>query len=105
MPPTNGQARPSASGVASSPWITRSISACKPYTKSWGFIEHLLRSAAQKAKLNGNVQECDINAAINLKHMAVSSTATTCEEEGSDLRQPLQVKPAPMKQKAIFKPI
>ncbi|HLR28939.1 MAG TPA: RNA-guided endonuclease TnpB family protein [Paenalcaligenes sp.] len=47
----------------------------------------------------------DINAAINLKHMAVSSTVTACGEEGSGLRQPPQVKPASVKQEAIFKPI
>lgn len=40
----------------------------------------------------------DVNAAINLKHLAVSSTATACGEEGAGLDRKIQVKPASMKQ-------
>lgn len=42
----------------------------------------------------------DINAAINLKNWAVSSTVTVCGEEGSGLERKLEVKPASMKQKS-----
>jgi putative transposase len=41
----------------------------------------------------------DLNAAINLKNLAVSSTVTVCGEEGSGLDRKSKVKPASMKQK------
>src|SRR5690625_7943056 len=47
----------------------------------------------------------DINAAINLKHMAVSSTVKPCDLECSGLSKPPYVIPAQLMQEAIFKPI
>ena len=40
----------------------------------------------------------DVNAAVNLKNMAVSSTVSACGEEGSGLGRKAQVKPASVKQ-------
>ena len=42
----------------------------------------------------------DVNAAINLKNMAVSSTVSACGEEGSGRRRKTAVKPASVKQEA-----
>jgi putative transposase len=42
----------------------------------------------------------DVNAAINLKNMAVSSTAAACGEEGSGLGRKPKVKPASVKQES-----
>ena len=42
----------------------------------------------------------DVNAAINLKHMAVSSIATACGGEGAGLARERQAKPAPAKQES-----
>lgn len=42
----------------------------------------------------------DMNAAVNLKNMAVSSTVTACGEEGSGRRRKTAVKPASVKQEA-----
>lgn len=42
----------------------------------------------------------DVNAAINLKNMAVSSTVSACGEEGSGRRRKTTVKPASAKQEA-----
>jgi putative transposase len=42
----------------------------------------------------------DVNAAINLKNMAVSSTATACGGEGADSACKRRVKPAPVKQES-----
>lgn len=53
----------------------------------------------------GQQHDRDINAAINLKNMAVSSTVIACGEEGSGLKHLHQVKPASVKQEAIFKSI
>jgi len=41
----------------------------------------------------------DVNAAYNLRNLAVSSTVTVCGEEGSGLVQTIKVKPPSMKQK------
>ena len=46
----------------------------------------------------GVVHDRDLNAAINLKNMAVSSTASACGEEGSGSGRKTRVKPASMKQ-------
>lgn len=46
----------------------------------------------------------DINAAINLKNMAVSSTVSACGEGGSGLWRKTQVKPASTKQEVSSKP-
>ena len=40
----------------------------------------------------------DVNAAINLKNMAVSSTVSACGEEGAGRRRKTAVKPASVKQ-------
>jgi putative transposase len=42
----------------------------------------------------------DVNAAINLKNMAVSSTASACGEEGTGLAHTHKAKPAPVKQES-----
>jgi putative transposase len=42
----------------------------------------------------------DVNAAINLRNMAVSSTVSACGEEGSGLRRKPKVKPASVKQES-----
>lgn len=42
----------------------------------------------------------DVNAAINLKNLAVSSTVTVCGEEGSGFDRKIKVKPASVKQKS-----
>jgi putative transposase len=44
------------------------------------------------------VHDRDVNAAVNLKNMAVSSTVAACGEEGSGRRRKTAVKPASMKQ-------
>lgn len=46
----------------------------------------------------GALHNRDVNAAINLKSMAVSSTVSACGEEGSGRRRKTAVKPASMKQ-------
>lgn len=45
----------------------------------------------------------DVNAAVNLKNMAVSSTVSACGEEGSGRRRKTAVKPASGKQEASGK--
>jgi len=47
----------------------------------------------------------DVNAAQNLKNLAVSSTVSACGEEGSGLDRKTQVKPASMKQEVSNKSI
>ena len=42
----------------------------------------------------------DVNAAINLKNLAVSSTVTVCGEEGYGFNRKIKVKPASVKQKS-----
>ena len=42
----------------------------------------------------------DVNAALNLKNLAVSSTVSVCGEEGSDFNRKIKVKPASVKQKS-----
>ena len=46
----------------------------------------------------GTSHDRDINAAINLKNMAVSSTVSACGEEGSGQRRTTRAKPASVKQ-------
>ncbi len=43
----------------------------------------------------GDVHDRDMNAALNLKNMAVSSTVTACAEEGSGLRRKTKAKAKP----------
>lgn len=42
----------------------------------------------------------DVNAAINLKNLAVSSTVSACREEGAGLGRKIKAKPASVKQEA-----
>lgn len=53
----------------------------------------------------GSTHDRDLNAAINLKNMAVSSTVTACGEEGSGQRRKTQAKPASTKQEVSFVPV
>ncbi|MCL2459494.1 MAG: transposase, partial [Desulfobulbus sp.] len=46
----------------------------------------------------GTRHDRDIDAAINLMKMAVSSTASACGKEGSGPDRKIRVKPASMKQ-------
>ncbi len=46
----------------------------------------------------GAIHDRDVNAAINLKNLAVSSTVSACGEEGSGLGRKLKTKPASVKQ-------
>ncbi len=48
----------------------------------------------------GVVHDRDVNAAVNLKNMAVSSTVSACGEEGSGSGRKTRVKPASVKQEA-----
>jgi len=53
----------------------------------------------------GVVHDRDVNAAINLKNMAVSSTVSACGEAGSGSGRKARVKPASMKQEVSFGPV
>jgi putative transposase len=53
----------------------------------------------------GSIHDRDVNAAVNLKNLAVSSTVSACGEEGSDHHRKMVVKPASMKQEVSFVPI
>lgn len=50
----------------------------------------------------GQKNDRDINAAVNLRNMAVSSTVSACGEEGSGRRRKTAVKPASVKQEVSF---
>lgn len=52
----------------------------------------------------GNGMDRDLNAAINLRDYAVSSTVAACGEEGSGLGRKLKTKPASVKQESSTKP-
>lgn len=49
------------------------------------------------------VHDRDVNAAVNLKNMAVSSTVAACGEEGSGSGRKTRVKPASVKQEVSGK--
>lgn len=53
----------------------------------------------------GCVHDRDVNAAINLKHLAVSSTVSACGEEDSGADRKVGVKPASKKQEISFEPV
>ena len=50
----------------------------------------------------GTDHDRDVNAARNLKNMAVSSTVAVCGEEGSGLRRKTKTKPASIKQEVTL---
>jgi len=50
-----------------------------------------------------SVHDRDVNAAINLRNLAVSSTVSACGEEGSGLERKLKTKPASVKQESSSK--
>lgn len=52
----------------------------------------------------GNTMDRDLNAAINLRNYAVSSTVSACGEEGSGLGRTFKTKPASVKQESSTKP-
>ncbi len=51
----------------------------------------------------GAAHDRDVNAATNLKNMAVSSTASACGGEGAGLARKREAKPAPVKQESSGK--
>ncbi len=51
----------------------------------------------------GSVHDRDVNAAINLKNLAVSFTVSACGEEGAGLGRKLKTKPASVKQESSSK--
>ncbi len=51
----------------------------------------------------GSVHDRDVNAAINLRNLAVSSTVSACGEEGSGVALSGNVKPASVKQESSSK--
>src|SRR5690606_17609020 len=53
----------------------------------------------------GSTHDRDVNAAINLKNMAVSSTVSACGEEGSGPTRKRRTKPASAKQEVSFIPV
>ena len=53
----------------------------------------------------GEVHDRDVNAAVNLRNLAVSSTVSVCGEEGSGCGRKTRVKPASVKQKVSFESV
>ncbi|HEU4854988.1 MAG TPA: RNA-guided endonuclease TnpB family protein [Nitrosospira sp.] len=53
----------------------------------------------------GAIHDRDVNAAVNLKNMAVSSTVSACGEDGSGSGRKTRVKPASVKQEVSFVPV
>lgn len=53
----------------------------------------------------GTAHDRDVNAAVNLKNMAVSSTVTACGEDGSGRRRKTAVKPTSTKQEVSFESV
>lgn len=53
----------------------------------------------------GSAHDRDVNAAINLKNLAVSSTVSACGEEGSGSGRKTRTKPASVKQEVSFEPV
>jgi putative transposase len=51
----------------------------------------------------GSIHDRDVNAAINLKNLAVSSTVSACGEEGSGSGRKTRTKPASVKQESSSK--
>jgi putative transposase len=79
-----------------------------PSSKTCSGCGHKLEALALSARewtcrACGAVHDRDVNAAINLKNLAVSSTVTACGEEGSGLSRKTRVKPASVKQESNSK--
>ena len=53
----------------------------------------------------GCTHDRDVNAAINLRNLAVSSTVSACGGEGAGCGHMLAAKPAPMKQEVSFESV
>lgn len=53
----------------------------------------------------GATHDRDVNAAVNLRNMAVSSTASVCGEAGSGSSRKTRTKPASVKQKVSFESV
>ena len=81
---------------------SKTCSCCGDRTEALGLAQRQWDCATCGAS-----HDRDINAAINLKNMAVSSTVSACGGEGAGLARECEVKPSPMKQesngKASFK--
>jgi len=79
-----------------------------PSSKTCSACGHVLE-ALTLAQRNWTCPDCgaahdrDVNAAVNLMHMAVSSTVTACGGNGAGLAHKRQAKPAPAKQESSSK--
>jgi len=79
-----------------------------PSSKTCSCCGHKLDSLALSVRewacpACGTFHDRDVNAAINLKNLAVSSTVSACGEEGSGLGRKLKTKPASVKQESSSK--
>lgn len=81
-----------------------------PSSKTCSCCGHILESLPLSVR-EWTCPECgarhdrDVNAAINLKNMAVSSTVSACGEKGSGRRRKTAVKPVSLKQEVSFVPV
>lgn len=76
-----------------------------PSSKTCSSCGHVLQKLKMKQRSwtcpdCGVLHDRDVNAAINLRAMAVSSTVTACGGEGAGLSQKREAKPAPVKQES-----
>ncbi len=83
--------------VVAGPWY--------PSTKTCSCCGHVLKELALAVRLwtcptCATTHDRDINAAINLRNIAVSSTAAACGGEGAGIARKRKVKPAPEKQES-----
>lgn len=74
-----------------------------PSSKTCSSCGHVLEALALAQRTwtcpdCGVAHDRDVNAAVNLMHMAVSSTVTACGGKGAGLAHKHQAKPVPMKQ-------
>lgn len=80
-----------------------------PSSKRCSYCEHRLDALPLTLRewscpACGTHHDRDVNAAVNLKNMAVSSTVSACGEEGSGRARKSAVKPASVKQEVSFIP-